>query len=220
MRKRKRKKTFDAYFKSISMDIFKGMHGRTMYSFYFSPEFPENPYSSVSSKERKRRREVLFGLEEEAMAAMIDARTGLIPFDIRHRIARAAETGEPVYRSGHIELAIMEINWHCTNNILKNLFMAWLKKNRPKSVKQSVQGRGVPTTGMKWTHLKDLGVWRLMNVMDYADAAALTEEELGKALYKEESEWNESKKRACEMLEGCTEWEKRRSSSTPPPPNS
>ena len=30
LRKRKRKKTFDAYFKSISMDIFKGKPGRAI----------------------------------------------------------------------------------------------------------------------------------------------------------------------------------------------
>ena len=115
---------------------------------------------------------------------------------------------------------MLHIDWRKTDNVLKNEFMAWLKKRRPKDMKKWVQGKGVPTTEMKWTNLKDLGVWRLLNVMDYADAAALTEEELGKALYKEESEWNESKKRACEMLEGFTQLEKRRSSSTLLPPNS
>ena len=69
LRKRKRKKTFDAYFKSIGMDIFMGMSGRAPACFYFCPEFPEHPYLSVSSKERGRRFKMMHGGEKEAMAA-------------------------------------------------------------------------------------------------------------------------------------------------------
>ena len=208
LRKRKREKTFDAYFKSISMDIFKGKPGRAMYSFYFCPEFPENPYLSVSSKERKRRQEVLYGLKKEAMAATIDAHD-LIPYDIGSQVDRAFRTGEPINQIGSNELVMLRIDWAWTDNILKNQFAAWLKKNRPKDVERRVQGGSVPPTQMK-KHLKDLGVWRLLDVMDYTDAVPLTEEEMGKSLYKEESEWDKSKNRACDMLEAFTQSEVKR----------
>ena len=193
LRKRKRKKTFDAYFKSISMDIFKGKPGRAMHSFYFCPEFPENPYLSVSSKERERRQEVLYGLEKEAMAAMIDAHD-LIPYDIGSQVDRAFRTGEPINQIGSNELVMLRIDWAWTDSPLTDQFAAWLKKNRPKDVKQRVQGGGTLAKQMK-NQLKNLGVWRLLNVIDYTDAVPLTEEVLGKSLYKEESEWSNSKKK-------------------------
>jgi hypothetical protein len=208
LRKRKRKKTFDAYFKSISMDIFKGKPGRAMHSFYFCPEFPEKPYLSVSSKERERRQEVLCGLKKEAMAATIDAHD-LIPYDIGSQVDRAFRTGEPINQIGSNELVMLRINWAWPDNTLKDQFAAWLKKNRPKDVKQRVQGNDGPARQMK-CHLKDLGVWRLLNVMDYTDAVPETEEVLGKSLYKDSTAWDDSKKRACDMLEAFTQSEVKR----------
>jgi len=200
LRKGIRKKTFDAYLERIGTEIFKGSNGRAMASFYFCPEFPERSYLSLKPAERKRRLETLFGKEESAVAAIIDARTiGAYPSDISRRVAHSVKTGEPVSIIDGEELALLRIKWQWTDRQLTRQFKAWLKKNRPSDVKKRVQGHGVPTTRMKY-QLKNLGALRLLNKMTYTDAVTLTAETLGKALWEEQGEWVKAKTKACEML--------------------
>jgi hypothetical protein len=79
LRKGVKGEAFEAYLDHIGMGIFEGMRGRTMNSFYFCPEFPEQPYLSVPDKERKQRLTKLWGLESEAMARMLDAALQMQP---------------------------------------------------------------------------------------------------------------------------------------------
>jgi len=193
LRKGVKGETFEAYLDHIGMGIFEGIRGRTMNSFYFCPEFPGQPYLSVSDKERKQRLTKLWGVESEAMSRMLDARNDLLPQDIRRRIANAAKTGEPISCIEGKELVLLQIDWHWPDSQLLKFFKAWLKKNRQTDVEQwPDRGWGVPTTISK-NRLKKLGAWRLQQIMSWKDAAFLSQEVCPKGtLYCEQKEWAEA----------------------------
>jgi hypothetical protein len=104
---------------------------------------------------------------------------------------------------------MLNINWHCTDNMLTSFFQAWLIKNRPTKIAQQKQGHGVPTTQAKY-QLKALGALRLLRVMDYAYAVAFTEEATGIPLYKQQGEWTKANKKAAKLLASLEVWEKKR----------
>lgn len=94
---------------------------------------------------------------------------------------------------------VFSVDWNRSNTALKQDFGNWLNDTRPKD---QVDFHSSPESdSRRTTHrelLKALGVWRLLRDFngDVDAAADFTQNETGKSLYAEESEWRKAKKKA------------------------
>jgi hypothetical protein len=174
----------------------------------YCPEWPTQPYLSIPTEERRRRRELIV-----RPVPLSDVSTALTPVNVPMILRNRIETGiEPTLdeleRGIAIksydkfrEIAAFEIDWRHSDGIITKRFVAWLKIFRSKRVKQRViQGRRNDSVQMRM-ELKALGAWRLTHQHGLEYGRASEETAIGESgeeippLYNGQSNWN----RACEI---------------------
>jgi hypothetical protein len=194
---------FDELLKFLGTKILSALNRRRMAIFYYCPEFPKRPYLSVDRKERERRLLAAWGDDTQARAHLLDARWAPfgVPPNLGALVGRAAASRkegkpgkEPVHREMWEETAVLKINWQEPDPEIQRHFEAWLHENRPSDIKPwPAQGHGVPATKQK-IRLKWLGAWRLLESMNWKDAADLSQNETGKSLFDHQSKWTDARK--------------------------
>jgi hypothetical protein len=174
---------------------------RVMALFWYCPEFPNTPYLTIPSNERRRRIGVLWPPANSSITII----PTLPPPDIGQKLARGR-----VFH-GSSELALFEIDWTETDTYLSDAFFNWLRENRPTGIKQ-FQTRGAGNFQRKWSDdLKALGAKRLLDRMPWYDAFTLTKPEdrkarrgsrrKGSGLYCDREEaWRKGAKRAESLI--------------------
>ena len=138
------------------------------------PEFPDTPWLKIASKTRLKRvrRLIKFG------------QTAFTPADPRQSLSFNEQTGD--------EVAMFEISWGCTKTKIVEDFKRWVKDNHPHKQK-AICGEdaiwperlGSTARGM----LNALAAWRLRQRMTWSEAAELTANESGEALFENQSRW-------------------------------
>lgn len=189
-------RTFEALLNALRPRVERTL--RTMALFWYCPEFPDKPYLTIPVEERKRRRRMFQPTTTQWNPFIVT----MIPPDIGQRLA----AGRILYDS--LELALVRIDWLCSDRVLKRAFSDWLKKHRPPDVK-ALETRGAGNFLRRQINdLKALGAFRLLKVMKWNDAFLLTDTAMGKmwprsgggrrvALYADREEvWTKAAQRA------------------------
>ena len=101
-----------------------------------------------------------------------------------------------------IEIAAFEIDFRLSNPVLTKLFARWLKAWREKKGYKPRESRGRASETLRMrSDLIDWGAWRLIDTgMTYKEAAQLTQDSSGKALFEDEATWSRAIKRASDRL--------------------
>ena len=178
--------------------------------FNWYPEWPEAPYLRIKESERKRRRRMVpqpVRVENIRNALRIVPLPKLLkefsepsPFGTLQLPPQDRLTVKSA--DGTHETVAFDIDWRHSNGTLRKAFECWLQQNRPPHVPEwKIKGKGTQAEQIK-KELKALGASRLLRVMGWKAAGALTARVLPTAevLFSEQSAWSDAKKCANSVL--------------------
>jgi hypothetical protein len=187
------------------------------------PEWPEQPFLSVTQKERERRHKAMWRKNLKRQLPTVPLR------DI-YRLGVALKTGEQTdllksipemsYRRIEVEddvlilrsilpgdeeppaeIAAFVIDYTLGDKILAKRFQNWLVQRRKEKGYARQEHRGKSGTKRARADLCALGGWRLLRSgLSIKEAQDYTEKVSGKALFSDAGDWSKAKKKAVEAL--------------------
>ena len=182
-----------------------------MFAWAMFPEFPENPFLAIENEERKRRltaasgvHPVMYSAEEGTGEWLIETIYDLQQeFDHLSKLEGVAHHGYSYEIDGALikcpaitrTFAVFRFAWDAhSDESFVSAFKSWLKANRTQDVLPMFEKRGAGSESRTIrSQLNQLAAIRLLECMTWQEAADLTQKQLGKPLYSEQSAWTRAR---------------------------
>jgi hypothetical protein len=195
------------------------------------PEWPQKPYLSISSGERRKRFERMWpkATSRPRKLKLLPLGEGYRAFNdlskcselVRHvfqrripeqRVSFDGETYTVWYKDHRDEMeyprvvAAFEIDFALSPTRLAKLFENWCREHQNKNKWKAKPNRGQTSdTDKLRTQLKDLGAWRLVQAgLAYERAAKYTQEMSGQPLFADKADWSRAVATANELIFRCS----------------